>query len=230
MKNIKFNKATDDFGKIILKLIPQVYPYVKHRLYVFETKGIIHRNMYSPSGVIDDAIVLMYKNYKDDKAEENSVRIALFTFCDSELKKIGKNEKFHKSTMSTRDILNNELKQLEEKFTVDGNFDLILEEDLDDISYQQEDFKKKVYLYEDTQKQIIKALELSSEEVVLTEKQRLALNNIYHWLPDETSNVLDMFVFGKLTYREIAIVKQADEFDIKKNIQEVSSLIRKNLE
>ncbi len=230
MKNIKFNKTHDDFGKKVLKVIQQIHPYVKHRLYVAETKGIVPRNMYNPSGVVDDAIVELYEKYEGKIDTENDIRIMLFTIADNKLKRLFKKEKFHKSTMSTRDILNNELKQLEEKFTVDAGFDLIMEEELDDISYRQDGFKKKVFLYDDAQKQIINALEISKQNALLTEKQRLALNSIYHWLPDETSNILDMFVFGKLTYAEIAIVKQADEFDIKKNIQEVSSLIRKNLE
>jgi hypothetical protein len=230
MKDIKFNKTQDEFGKTVLKVIKQVYPYVKHRLYVAETKGIVPRNMYSPSGIIDDAIIKLYENGKDKYATENEIRFALFAITDTLLKQVFKTEAVHKQTMSTRDILNNELKQLEEKFTVDGDFDLIMEEELDDISYHQKDFVKKEFLYEDAQKELVNSLDISKDVKILTDKQRKALNSIYHWLPEETSNILDMFVFGKLTYKEIAIVKEADEHDIKKIIQGVSTLIRKNIE
>ncbi len=229
MNDIKFNKTHDDFGKKVLQVIKQVLPYVKHRLYVGETKGIVPRNMYSPSGIVDDAVIDLYKEHEHTIKDENKIKFYLFAISDKKLQRIFKKEKFHKSTLSTRDILNNELKQLEEKYTVDANFDLIMEEELDDISYHQKDFKKTTILYDEAQEQIIKTLDLTKQNILLTEKQRLALNNIYHWLPDEISGILDLFVFGRLTYSEIAIVKQTDEFNIKKSIQEVSNLIRKNI-
>ena len=231
MENIKFNQTHDDFGKKVLKIINNVYPYVKHRLYVAETKGFTPRNMYHPSGVIDDAIVDLYKIREENTLnDEKSIKLKLFLLSDQRIKKLLNKEKINKDSVNIRDILNNELKQLEEKFTVDADFDLIMEEELDDISYHQKDFKQKQFLYEDAHKQLIETLELSNKNTILSEKQRLALNNIYHWLPEETSNILDLFVFGKLTYEEITIIKQANEEDIRKNIQEVSRLIRRNIE
>ena len=229
MNNIKFNKTHDDFGEKVLQVIKQVLPYVKHRLYVGETKGIIPRNMYSPIGIVDDAIIELYKEHEQTTKDINKIKFYLFALSDKKLQRLFKKEKFHKSTLSTGDILNNELKQLEEKYTVDANLDLIMEEELDDISYHQKDFKKTNILYDEAQEQIVKTLDLTKQNIPLSEKQRLALNNIYHWLPEETSTILDLFVFGRLTYCEIANIKQTDEFYIKKSIQGVSNLIRKNI-
>ena len=105
-----------------------------------------------------------------------------------------------------------------------------MHEELDDISYHQDDFKKSLFLYNnEEEKNIIKTLEIPIENSELTEKKRIAFNKIYHWLPTETSDILDLFIFGKLTYDEIALIKEVAIFEIKSNIQEVSTVFRKNV-
>ncbi len=230
MKNYKFNKAHDEFGKKVLTAIPHVFPYVKHRLYVAETKGIVPRNMYKTNGIIDDAIIDLYKNYEGKLDNATDIKLKLFMLSDKRMDLLLKKEDFHKNTLSTSQILKSELKQLEEKFEFDAGNDLIMHEELDDISYHQDDFKKPLFLYtNDEEKSIIRTLEIPIENSELTEKKRIAFNKIYHWLPTETSNILNLFIFGKLTYDEIALIKKIDVYEIKSNIQEVSRVFRKNV-
>jgi len=230
MKNYQFNKAHDEFGKKVLAVIPQVFPYVKHRLYVAETKGIMPRNMYKTSDVVDDAIIDLYKKYEGKLDKVDEVKLKLFALVDKHVNLLLKKEDFHKNTLSTSQILKNELKLMEETFDFDAGNDLIMHEELDDISYHQNDFKKSLLLYNnEAEGNIIKTLELPIENSELTEKKRTAFNKIYHWLPTETSNILDLFIFGKLTYDEIALIKEIDVYDIKSSIQDVSAVFRKNV-
>jgi hypothetical protein len=229
MKNYQFNKVHDEFGKKVLAAIPQVFPYVKHRLYVAETKGIMPRNMYKTNGIIDDAIIDLYKKYEGKLDDVNEIKLKLFMLSDKRINLLLKKEAFHKNTLSTSQILKNELKLMEEKFEFDAGNDLIMHEELDDISYQQDNFKKPKFLYNDAEKNIVKYLEIPKNLGELTEIKRKALNQIYHWLPTETSNILDLFIFGKLTYDEIALIKEIDVYEIKSNIQEVSTVFRKNV-
>ncbi len=230
MKNYQFNKVHDEFGKKVLAAIPQVFSYVKHRLYVAETKGVIPRNMYKTNGIIDDAIVDLYKKYEGKLDKVDEIKLKLFALVEEHLRLLLKKEDFHKNTLSTSQILKNELKLMEENFDFDAGNDLIMHEELDDISYHQDDFKKSLFLYNnEEEKNIIKTLEIPIENSEITEKKRIAFNKIYHWLPTETSDILDLFIFGKLTYDEIALIKKVAVFEIKSNIQEVSTVFRKNV-
>ena len=229
MKDYKFERAHDVFGKKVLKAIDRVFPYVKQRLYVAENKGIIPRNMYKTYGIIDDAIVKLYTDYKERLTDENDIKLTLFALVDKQLRALAKKEAFHTDTMSTSEILKNELQQLEEKFVVDADNDLLMPEELDDISYHQKDFEKKVFLYDDMEEHLISALDIPFSRQELTDNKRKALNLLYHRLPEETSNVLDLFIFGKLTYDEIAVIKEVDVYDIKKSIHEISVIFTKNM-
>ncbi|MCB0459467.1 MAG: sigma-70 family RNA polymerase sigma factor, partial [Flavobacteriaceae bacterium] len=156
-------------------------------------------------------------------------KIKLFTMTSKRLDEIIATEEFHKDTLSTSELLSKELEKLEEKFEIDLDNDLLMSDELDDISYKQDASKSQLILYDDAEKNIIETLELDDDRAELTDKKRLVLNKIYNWLPLETSNVLDLFVFGKLTYDEIALVKGISPDEVKETIRSISKNFRKNL-
>jgi len=228
-ENIKVNKQHNEFGRKILSIIAQVHPYVKHRLYTAETRGIIPHNMYNSIGVIDDAIVDLYEKYEGKLNDDNEIKLKIFSIASQRLSSLFKIEAFHKDTMSTSQILDDELKLLEENMEMDVNDDLSMKEDLDDISYNQSDFNNTEFLYADAEKNIINSLEIHDSRLDISDDKRKTFNKVYSWLPLKTSNILDLFVFGKLSYDEIAQVKNVNPVEIKKTLQAVGKTFRRNL-
>jgi len=224
-EDLKLQKKHNEFGRKILTIIAQVHPYVKHRLYSAETKGIIPHNMFNSTGIIDDAIVELYEKYEGKLDDEESIKLKIFSITSEKLKVLFDKEKFHANALSTSQILEEELKLLEENFEIEADNDLVMKEELDDISYKQ----KPIYLSENIEKNIISSLEINDSRIEISEDKRKAFNEIYNWLPLKTSNILDLFVFGKLTYEEIGIVKKVNSEEIKSIIQSVSNTFRKNL-
>ena len=54
-----------EFNKKLLSVVPHLHPYVKHRLYIAESVGILPQNMYCSNGIIDDAILKLYSDDLD---------------------------------------------------------------------------------------------------------------------------------------------------------------------
>jgi len=104
-----------------------------------------------------------------------------------------------------------------------------MKEDLDDISYKQKQENHHELLYDESEKSILKTFDLHDEREDFNEDKRRALNKVYSWLPYETSNIVDLLVFGKLKYKEIARIKQLSVEEVKKSIQAASNNFRKNL-
>ncbi len=228
-ENSSINKQHNEFGRKILSSIAQVHPYVKHRLYTAETRGIIPHNMYNSTGVIDDAIIDLYEKYEGKLDDDHEIKIKIFSIVSKRLSILFKKEAFHKDTMSTSQILDGELKLLEENMEMDVNDDLSMKEDLDDISYNQPSDNKPEFLYIDAEKNIINTLEIHDSRLSISSDKRKTFNKVYNWLPLKTSNILDLFVFGKLSYDEIAQVKDVNPLEIKKTLQAVGKTFRKNL-
>ncbi len=230
MKNSVLTQDThEEFGKKVLSAIPCVYPYVRHRLYIAETSGIIPRNMYQTNGVIDDAIIDVYENFEGVIDDKQALKLKLFSVVSEKLNQLFKKEDFHKDALSISRILKAELEQLEEKFEIDIDDDLLMPEDLDDISNHQKDWLRPRFLYDDVEKNVVQAFEMKDQRVTLSNQKRKELHKIYDWLPYETSNIFDFYVFGKLNYHEIAEIKNLSPKEVARTLRTIRKSFRSNL-
>lgn len=218
-----------DFEKKVLANVLRVKAYVKHRIYTIETLGIVPRNMYKSSGIINDAIIKLHKSFESKLVDDQEIKLKLFFLVNERLDELFKKEEFHKYTIDTSQILKEELGQLEEKFEMDLDWDLLMSDELDDISYHQEDRQRPSLLYQDAEENIVQTLEIYDSRRDLTEEKRIVLNKVYSWLPFKISNILDLLVFGKLTYEEIASIKDINVVEVKNIIAAISQGFRKNL-
>lgn len=210
MKNLKSfdeQKSKSIFDKKVLSVIQHLHPYVKHRLYIAESTGILPRNMYTSTGIIDDSIVKLYSKGFDKDAESTAIKLELFKIADNDLEALFKKEAFHKNTLSTDTILKDELESLNEEYTVDEDFDFIMNDELNDISYKQQNSQNHMFLYDSDDSTIFNAFEVS--DIPPKNKEKF-LGSIYSRLPMKVSDIIDLYVFGKLNYEEISKVKHME--------------------
>lgn len=213
------DKATQNaFNKKVVSVTQHLQAYVKHRLYIAESTGVIPKNMYISNDFIDEGIAKFYENGYDIDMDAASIKIKLFKIVDSDLDDLFKKEAFHKNTTSTSSILDEELESLEENFTVDEGFDFIMNEELDDISYKQNEKHKHLFLYDDNNSSVVNAFEI---EDLSTIHSKNLLGKFYSVLPIKVSDIVDLHVFGNLTYNEIAEVKNIET----KRVERVISLV-----
>ncbi|GGX26234.1 hypothetical protein [Aquimarina muelleri] len=222
-------KRTDDkkeFSKKLLSIVPHLHPYVKHRLYIAESTGILPQNMYCSNGIIDDAIVKLHQDNLDTEIDTLSLELQLFKIADELMDELHQREGWHQKNISTSYFLKKELKELEENYTVEGDNELIMKEELDDICYRQNSEDKLNFIYDDQDSAILRVIDSKSSSAY--KKQKL-LGKFYSWLPMETSKVIDLFVFGKLNFEEIAIIKDMTAKEVKEIIIDVRKSFRRNL-
>lgn len=213
MKSLEEMNSQSVFDKKVLSIIQYIHPYVKHRLYIAESTGILPRKMYSSNGIIDDSIIKLYKNGFDKDADVNHIKLELFKIVDNDLEELFKKEAFHKKTMSTDSILKDELESMNEQYTVDEDYDFIMNDELNDISYKQNNNHQHVFLYDVDDSTLLNTFEIKD---VSPSKKEKFLGSIYSRLPIKVSDIIDLHVFGKLNHEEISKVKQMEIARIEK--------------
>lgn len=211
----------EKFGKRVLKIIPELKPYVRHRLYLAESMGIVPENMYRSTGIIDDAIINLYESDISKLRATVDLKIMMFRLAKEGLDEIFKKEAWHQDAISTDKILHQELNKLRERFTFDADGDFIMNEELTDISYKQKDFTPQLFIFDDAAQSVKTAFDLD----YLNEDRKRAFTKLYRFLSLEASNVVDLHVFGKLNTMEIAQIKQTDEPRIREIILQVKDTI-----
>lgn len=225
-KKLSSKSAQTAFDKKVLSAVPHLHPYVKHRIYIAETTGILPKNMYSSNGIIDESIIELYTNGFNIEAEPMAVKLELFKLVDNYMNELFKKEAYHKKTISTNTILDDELSRLGEDFTVDADLDLILNTELSDISYNQ-DHSNHLYLYEDKEASMLRAFEL--EDLSPSESPKV-FGRFYSWLPINISNIVDLYIFGNLDFSDIAKIKQITAVRVESIFDKVKKSFRSHLE
>lgn len=214
------------FEKKVLSAIPHLHPYVKHRIYIAEFSGILPKNMFSSNGIIDESIILLYENDFDIDAEPLAIKLELFKIVDNYMNVLFKNEAYHKETISTDDMLKKELSKLSEDYTVDADFDFILNTELNDISYHQND-NNTLQLFADKETSILNAFEIKDLSV---KKSPKLFDKLYHWLPFNVSNIMDLYIFGKLDFESIAKIKKIEQKRVEAIFDKVKRTFRRHIE
>lgn len=155
-----------------------------------------------------------------------AVKIELFKLVDNYMNELFKKEAYHKNTISTDAILKDELSKLGEDYTIDADLDLVLNTELNDISYHQ-DHNNHLYLYADKETSILKAFEL--EDLSATQPPKV-FGRFYNWLPINISNIVDLYIFGNLNFDDIAKIKNIETSRIELIFDKVKKSFRRHLE
>ncbi len=225
-KELSSKSARTTFDKKVLSAVQHLHPYVKHRIYIAESTGILPKNMYSSNGIIDECIIKLYNHGFNIEAERLVVKLELFKLADIYMNELFKKEAFHKKTISTDTILKDEISKLGEDYTIDADLDLILNTELSDISYQQ-DQSNHLYLYADKETSILKAFEL--EDLSKSQSPKI-FGRFYSWLPINISNIVDLYIFGNLNFENIAKIKNIETSRVKLIFDKVKKSFRRHLE
>ncbi|WP_111306982.1 hypothetical protein [Confluentibacter sediminis] len=218
LEKIIDRKTQTAFNKKVVSASQHLHPYVKHRLYIAESTGILPKNMYASNGIVDESIAKFYEDGYDIDWSTNTIKLKLFYNVNRVLDATYKVEAFHKNTVSTNSILEEELDGLDERYTIDDDWDFIMAEDLQDISYHQNNNRKHLFIYDDNESSILNAFEIKN---VPKSQSKKVLGSLYSWLPVNISNVVDLFVFGKLSFNEIAEVKQMEPQRVEMIFEEI---------
>lgn len=226
LKKIQDSSTQSEFDKKVLTSVQHLRSYVKHRLYIAESTGILPKNMYNSNDLIDDSILKLYEDGYNLDDEVLAIKLKLFAYVDNGLDMLFKNEAFHKNTISTNSILEEELDGLEEQFSVDADLDFIMKEDFDDISYAQGHKHKHLFLYSDNNSSLLNTFELQD---ISLQKTPEVIGGFYSWIPTQVANIVDLHVFGKLDFEEISKLKHIEIKRIEKIFKAIQKSFRKNL-
>jgi hypothetical protein len=221
-KNTSFEKKT-------LSVVHLLHPYVKQRLKIGENLGILPKNMFRANGIIDEVILSIYENGTNKNIEISELRLLMFELSNKKLQSLFEDEKWHKRSISTKILLDEELKQLEENFTVDGDNDLIMNEELDDISYHQNDHELHLLASDGSQENAMDLLDIEDTSVFEKKENKNIFDRMYKMLPLQTSNVVDLYLLGKLNIQEISHILNVDILEVKRIIDFVKENFKKHI-
>jgi len=226
LKQHKADKNPEKFNEVLTGLLPKLERYIRHRLKIYELKKIFPKNYYAPEGIVGDIYLKVYEDF-DNIKDSRDLKIKIFRLADEILESYAAKHMPVRKKISVDKILKEELKMLNEDYTVDADGDLILLEELDDISYKQDEFKRKTFLFDPSAlKSFATALGLSVDDFQ-DEKLRAMFGSLYANLPETSRRILDLVSHAGLTPAETAEVVGIKESDVTDVMVKIKTLLEK---
>jgi RNA polymerase sigma factor (sigma-70 family) len=211
LKTHKMDKNKYEFKKILEDFLPELKKLVHHKLRQWEVKGEIPKDRYSADEIVDDVYVKIFDEFHDSFTDERTLKVKMLAVARGQLNAI--KEKHSQRVISYEKLVAEEMKELEENYTVDSEGELILMEDLDDISYDTHDREDIILLENENFDELTGSFDLP-ETGELSDEEKRKIGKIYSDLPELTRSVVDHYVFVKLSTVQIAEIHNISEDDV----------------
>lgn len=212
---LKANKDRENFNKLINSVLPTLKTYIHKRLSIAVKKGQIPENKYKLDDFVTELYIAAYDHIEEVKTDrflypwfiKKIDEIFKDTFVDEEF-----DDFFFKNIDDFTEV---EWKEMEEKYWVDADGDLIMEEDLDDSLYQDHSYDlADVFTFNDEDKLI-----QSINDKMKASAINKTINLLTFKLPLNLRSVFELKTIYSFSYKEISRIKQIP-------VEEVIELLR----
>ena len=209
------------FNALLLKVMPEVKRYVAKRLHTALVKGHMPRGKYKPDDFTDQLFIEAYDHF-DEIAGEKELHPWLFKKADKLLEDVLVEEEFDNFFFENiDDFAKSEWDTIEEKFSVDGDGDLIPFEELDDVSYRKHDYiAKNIFLEDDKQDKFVK-LDMQLGKDAIAKHTEMVL----HQLPLHMRTVFELFTEHQFGLPEIAKIRDRTFQEVDQLLEEARSIL-----
>ena len=224
---VKFKKEQDKnaFNTQLIKIIPEAKKYINGRLITAIKKGNFSKNKYKADDVIDQLFIEIY-NHIDEVKKEKDFYLWLFKKTNELLEDISLEEEFDDFFFKNTDTYSKaEWDEMEENYSTDGDGDLVMIEELDDISYNHNDYTLNHVFIEDDETEFTKQLDESLHDDDVNKHIKMVLHN----LPLPMRNVFELATQQHLNLEEIAQVKNTTYNEDKKLFENTKKALQISL-
>ncbi|NNJ82921.1 MAG: sigma-70 family RNA polymerase sigma factor, partial [Flavobacteriaceae bacterium] len=161
-----------------------------------------------------------------DVENENEFYIWLFKKTNDLLDKTIAKEEFEDAIFKNIDEYSNtEWKQMAEKFSAEADGDLIMREDLEDVSYHKSKHSLKQIFSEDDEKALIDKLDKNLSEEDVNRFTDLVLQNF----PQPMHTVFELFTKQEFTLSQISEIMQRSVDEVEELLKEARAILYNSL-
>jgi DNA-directed RNA polymerase specialized sigma24 family protein len=220
---IKLKKENDktSFNAQLLTLMPEIQKYINGRLITAIKKGHFSKNKYKADDITDQLFIEIY-DHIDDLKDDKDFYLWLFKKTNELLEDIIVEEEFDNFFFKNIDDYSQpEWDEMQEKFSTDADGDLLMIEELDDSSYNHNDYTLDHVFIEDDEKQLTEQLDKDLKEDAINSHIKMVLHN----LPLAMRSVFDLSTKQHLNLEEIAQVQHSTVKEVEKLLNDAKKSI-----
>lgn len=213
------------FNQKLLTIVPEIKKYINGRLNAAIKKGHFSKGKYKADDFIDQLFIEIYDHIETLKSEKDFY-LWLFKKTNELLEDTIADEEFDDLFFKNIDSYSKpEWDAMEEKFSKDGDGDLVMIEELDDSSYNHNDYTLNNVFIEDDEKELTEKLDEKLNEDAIDRHVQMVLHN----LPLPMRTVFELFTKQHLGLDEIAQLRNSTIDEVKKLLKDARRALQISL-
>jgi len=222
---LKKEENKTSFNQLVLKILPEIRKYVNQRLNTAIKKGHFSKKKYKADDIIDQLFITIYDNIEEVENEDNFY-LWLFKKTNDLLEDVIVEEEFNELFFKNIDDYSKpEWDEMQEEFSIDGEGDLLLLEEIDDVTYNEKEYCLEKVFVEDDEKELVEKLDTQLGEDKVNEHIEMVLHN----MPAAMRIVFYLFTNQKLKIDEIAEIQKKSIPEIEKLLSDAKKVIQRSL-
>ncbi len=216
--NLDESARTELFKSLITSTLPDMIGYIKRRVYSARMANIKVFNNVFVKDIVSEVILQVYGRFQSDIANVRDFNIWNIQEADKVLNEILENNDHFRGEISYEQLVDHELGELEEEYTMDADGDYVMHEEMDDYELENNYNEELLSLYVGDKDQL-EEIETPDEE--LNDKIFDELIK----LPIKYQSIYDLYYFEHLEMEEIAKIKDLEPIEIEAILISIKELI-----
>ncbi|AWV97460.1 sigma-70 family RNA polymerase sigma factor [Arcticibacterium luteifluviistationis] len=210
------------FNELLLKDLYEVKRYIVKRVSTALMKGNLPQGKYKVDDFIDQLFIEVYDHIEEVK-NEKGFYLWLFKKANDLLDDSIEEEKFDESFLENiDDYTKPEWDEMQENFSTDGGGDLLMIEELDDMSYNHNDYTLNHVFIEDEEKGWIEKI----DKDLKTEDIQNQIGMVLYYLPFETRTIFQLYTVQHLGLDDIAQIRNHTLEDVKQFLKDAKKALQ----
>lgn len=225
LKKFRQQNYLASFNNLLLKDLYHVKRYIAKRMATALSKRNLPEGKYKIDDFIDQLFIEVYDNFNEVHNQEN-LHSWIFMKADKLLEETLVNEEFNEYFLKNIDDYSRpEWDEMEEKFSIDGGGDLVMIDELDDISYPKNDYVLNHVFIEDDKKELMDQLDkdLGKENI------KRHTDMVLHYLPLPMRTVFELATEYQFSVSEIAIIRDQSLYEVKQLLENARQSLEASL-
>lgn len=213
------------FNAKLLAVMPEVKRYLTRGLRLALAKGQIAHNKYRPDDLFDHLFLEVYNEIEEVPSAEQ-FHPWLFKKAEKLLSDMEMDEIFNAYLYESLDRYSQaERSGMVEAFSTDGDGDLVMMEELDDISYQDHSYLLTNIFLDDAHEDLMAMMDTRTGK----EKVQRHLDTVLFTLPASMRSIFELSREQGFSIVEIARIKKRPEAEIETLLDEARDIMKRSL-
>lgn len=225
LKRLREEDKRAAFNELLLKVLPDTRRYLTRGLRIALEKGMISHNKFEPEDLFDQLIIDVYDHLHEVR-DPDEFHAWLFQRAEKLLDDMEVEEEFESYFYDNIDDYSRaELEQMKEEFSTDGDGDLVMLEELDDISYKDHHYLLRNIYLDDAHEDLMALMDSDEQK----QRARRQLETVLFRLPPNMRSVFELATEQLFSIQDIARIKGVSVGRIDKTLERARELLRDSL-